>query len=88
MKRSLKTYTIKEIKDEMIGKKGTPDRDEYESMAHVTLQVSLALRETLRKITETLSPLRQNPLTVDEVLSEVRVAILSTEQEFEDKIFG
>jgi HTH-type transcriptional regulator/antitoxin HipB len=30
MKKEMKKYTLDQIKDEFIGKKGTPDRDQYE----------------------------------------------------------
>ncbi len=30
MKKEMKKYSLDQIKDELIGKKGTPDRDQYE----------------------------------------------------------
>jgi len=30
MKKELKKYSLEEVKDELIGKKGTPKRDQYE----------------------------------------------------------
>lgn len=41
----LKSYTLEEIKDQVIGKKGTPDRDAYE------LQLQRDVMEEARKRT-------------------------------------
>ncbi|SHH59405.1 Helix-turn-helix [Chryseolinea serpens] len=47
MKSKLKTYTLDQVKDEMIGKRGTPRRDEYEF--ELTLELLGEMIKTTRQ---------------------------------------
>lgn len=44
----MKTYTLEQIEDEIIGKIGTPDRDEYEYNLQLDL-IGDAIRQTRKK---------------------------------------
>jgi HTH-type transcriptional regulator / antitoxin HipB len=44
----MKTYTLSEIEDEIIGKRGTPDRDRYEYDLQMEL-IGDAIRQTRKK---------------------------------------
>ncbi len=47
----LKSYTLDEIKDQVIGVKGTPDRDAYEATLYSELQKAALKRNRKRKWT-------------------------------------
>ncbi len=47
----LKSYTLEEVKDDIIGKKGTPDRDAYESQLRHDLMEEARKRTPKRKWT-------------------------------------
>lgn len=44
----MKTYTLQEVEDKLIGKKGTPDRDRYEYELQLDL-IGRAIKQTRRE---------------------------------------
>lgn len=87
-KRGLKTYTLEEIKDEMIGPEGSKEREEYNRQVHVFLHVSIALRTVMAEISGLLSSVAPSDFDAKVLRKKIKKVILNTEKEFEDKIFG